>query len=202
MAACLWPPGLGQAALSAEWVLVPGPPGAAETLEGPQLQAKPWEHRGRLPAATLVPSFALSHSRVVSELRSAGGTVTAAVLLVVGGGAAEHQGQELPRPADRRALLPTGHHHPAGGGPRPAVPSWLPACVAQQSPSRPCVTLGLCTGRRCSLGLPAPHRGHPRLIFAPGAPPSRGCPVFKPEGWGRCSGPRAGWSMPRGVPRA
>lgn len=73
---------------------------------------------------TVVPSFPspLEWHWHLGELlapraRVGAGTLTAGSLLAAGSGTVKYQGQELPRPADGRALLSAGHHHPSGGHP-------------------------------------------------------------------------------------
>lgn len=55
MVAYLWPPGLDQAALPTERVLVPRPCRPAKTLDGAQLQALPGARRAGVPALGLQP---------------------------------------------------------------------------------------------------------------------------------------------------
>lgn len=118
---------------------------------------------------TLVPSLPFP-SRWALDCGLQGGTVTVALLAV--GGAAEHQGQELPRPAGR-----TSPSLPQDIITLQVITSWLPACAAWQSPSQPWVT-GPCTGHRRSLGLRFPDSS------LPPERPSRRLPCFKPGGLG------------------
>lgn len=83
-------------------------------------------------------------------------TVTVGSLLAVGSGATKYQGQELPRPADRRALLSAGHHHPPGGCP-------LPTAVPRRDRGTPLPTPPLHPGSVTCLLFPS----CPQLLAAP-----------------------------------
>ncbi len=51
---------------------------------------------------------------------------------MLGRGRAEHQGEELEGPVDRRAIPAEGHHHPAGSDePRQVQPQQLPPSQVQ-----------------------------------------------------------------------
>lgn len=137
---------------------------ASSVLHGGATAVSPQRVRGRAilfctPGMAPAPGWAPG-----CWCQGGAGTITACSLLAAGSGAAKYQGQELPRPADRRALLSAGYHHPPGGRPlATAVPreDWGPLPTP---PSRP--------GSGACLVLVS------QLSPAPGSTPSSSAPAI------------------------